>query len=47
MHDHISAIVADSLKVRRRYFAGHAEDVVRAASMIAVCFGVGGRVGRG
>jgi D-sedoheptulose 7-phosphate isomerase len=44
MHDHISSIVAESLEVKRRYFAEHAEDVVRAASMIAACFGAGGRV---
>ena len=44
MNDHISSIVADSLEVKRRYFAEHAEDVVRAASMIAACFGAGGKV---
>ncbi len=44
MHDHISSIVADSLEVKRRYFAEHAEDVVHAASMIAACFGAGGKV---
>ena len=44
MHERISSIVAESLEVKRRYFAEHAEDVVRAASMIAACFGAGGRV---
>lgn len=44
MHDHISSIIADSLEVKRRYFAEHSEEVVRAASMIAACFGAGGRV---
>jgi D-sedoheptulose 7-phosphate isomerase len=44
MHDHISSIVADSLEVKRRYFAEHSEEVVRAASMIAACFGAGGKV---
>jgi D-sedoheptulose 7-phosphate isomerase len=44
MHDRMSSIVAESLEVKRRYFAEHAEDVVRAASMIAASFGAGGRV---
>jgi D-sedoheptulose 7-phosphate isomerase len=44
MNNRISAIVADSLEVKRRYFAEHVEDVVRAASMIAACFGAGGKV---
>jgi D-sedoheptulose 7-phosphate isomerase len=44
MHDHISFIVAESLEVKRRYFAENSEEVVRAASMIAASFGAGGRV---
>ncbi len=44
MDERISAIVTDSLEVKRRYFAEHAEEVVRAASMIAACFGAGGKV---
>jgi D-sedoheptulose 7-phosphate isomerase len=44
MHEHISAIVAESIEVKRRYFAEHAEDVVRAASMIAASFSTGGKV---
>jgi D-sedoheptulose 7-phosphate isomerase len=44
MNERITAIVAESLEVKRRYFAEHAEEVVRAASMIAACFGAGGRV---
>ncbi|MCA1816277.1 MAG: D-sedoheptulose 7-phosphate isomerase [Acidobacteria bacterium] len=44
MHDRISTIVAESLEVKRRYFAEHAEEVVRAASMIAASFGAGGKV---
>lgn len=44
MHERISAIVAESIEVKRRYFAEHAEDVVRAASMIAATFGAGGKL---
>ena len=44
MHERISAIVAESVEVKRRYFAEHAEDVVRVASMIAASFGAGGKV---
>jgi D-sedoheptulose 7-phosphate isomerase len=44
MHERISTIVAESIEVKRRYFAEHAEDVVRAASMIAATFGAGGKV---
>ena len=44
MHERITAIVAESIEVKRRYFAEHAEDVVRAASMIAASFGAGGKV---
>src|ERR1041385_1381930 len=41
MKNHISSIVADSLEVKRRYFAEHAEDVERAALMIAEAFKAG------
>ncbi len=34
----ISAIVADSLEIKRRFFSEHAEDVQRAAGMIATAF---------
>ena len=44
MHERISTIVGDSIEVKRRYFAEHAEDVVRAASMIAAAFSTGGRL---
>lgn len=44
MTDHISAIVADSLEVKRRYFAEHAVDVERAAAMLADCFRAGGKL---
>jgi len=44
MINHISAIVAQSLEVKRRYFAGHAEDLVRAAEIIAESFRAGGKV---
>jgi D-sedoheptulose 7-phosphate isomerase len=43
MHERITAIVAESIEVKRRYFAEHAEEVVRAASMIAAAFGAGGK----
>jgi len=44
MIDHISAIVAQSLEVKRRYFAEHAGDLVLAAEIIAASFRVGGKV---
>lgn len=44
MIDHISSVVADSLEVKRRYFAEHAADVLRAARMIADCFNAGGKL---
>lgn len=44
MTDHISSIVADSLEVKRRYFAEHAADVERAARMMADCFRAGGKL---
>ena len=44
MTDHISSIVADSLEVKRRFFAEHAMDVERAARMMADCFRAGGKL---
>lgn len=44
MFDHISSIVAESLDVKRRYFAEHALEVERAATMIAECFSAGGKL---
>jgi D-sedoheptulose 7-phosphate isomerase len=44
MDEHIESIVADSLEVKRRYFAEHLSDVRRAAEMIADCFSVGGKL---
>src|SRR5260370_35918043 len=38
MSDRISAIVAESLDVKRRFFSEHAEDVQRAAELIAAVF---------
>ena len=38
MNEHISAIVAASLDVKRRYFDEHANEVERAATMIADAF---------
>jgi D-sedoheptulose 7-phosphate isomerase len=42
--DRIQSIVADSLDVKRRYFSEHAEQVARAARLIADCFGAGGKL---
>jgi D-sedoheptulose 7-phosphate isomerase len=44
MKERIATIVADSLEVKRRYFAEHEADVWRAAEMIADCFGRGGKL---
>jgi len=44
MIDHISAIVVQSLEVKRRYFAEHAGDLVRAAEIIAASYRAGGKV---
>ncbi|HEX8709309.1 MAG TPA: D-sedoheptulose 7-phosphate isomerase [Pyrinomonadaceae bacterium] len=44
MNNHISAIVADSLDVKRRYFAEHSGEVERAAGMIAEAFAAGGKL---
>lgn len=44
MPDTIASIVADSLEVKRRYFAEHADEVERAARLIAEAFGAGGKL---
>jgi len=44
LHERITAIVAASLEVKRRYFAAHAGEVARAAELLADCFRAGGRV---
>src|SRR3982751_1053216 len=44
MIDRIKSIVADSLDVKRRYFAEHAAEVERAGLMIADCFRAGGKL---
>ncbi|MDT4966720.1 MAG: D-sedoheptulose 7-phosphate isomerase [Acidobacteriota bacterium] len=44
MDERIESIVADSLEVKRRYFAEHSADVRRAAEMIAGCFASGGKL---
>ncbi|HEX8846156.1 MAG TPA: D-sedoheptulose 7-phosphate isomerase [Pyrinomonadaceae bacterium] len=44
MKNHISSIVADSLEVKRRYFAEHAAEVESAAKMIAEAFRSGGKL---
>jgi D-sedoheptulose 7-phosphate isomerase len=41
--DRISAIVADSLELKRRFFAAHAGDVQRAAGMITAALRAGGK----
>lgn len=41
MSERISAIVAESVEVKRRYFAEHAQDVERAARLLAEAFGAG------
>lgn len=44
MNERIEKIVADSLEVKRRYFAEHAADVERAATMMAEAFRAGGKL---
>jgi D-sedoheptulose 7-phosphate isomerase len=41
MNEHIESIIAESVAVKRHYFAEHAADVERAAVMIADCFRAG------
>jgi D-sedoheptulose 7-phosphate isomerase len=42
--ERISSTVSDSIEVKRRFFAGHSEEVERAASLIADCFRAGGKL---
>ena len=44
MTDRISAIVAESLEVKRRFFSEHGADVQRAADLIANAFKAGGKL---
>ncbi len=44
MIERIQSIVADSLKVKRDYFAEQAAEVERAAMLIAECFVAGGKL---
>jgi D-sedoheptulose 7-phosphate isomerase len=44
MNERIELIVAASLNVKQRYFAEHAADVERAATMMATCFRSGGKL---
>ena len=44
MTNRISAIVADSLETKRRFFEAHVDDVQRAAEMIAAAFKAGGKL---
>ena len=44
MNDRISAVVAESLEVKRRFFVTHAADVQRASDMIAAAFKSGGKL---
>lgn len=44
MLERISSIVADSIEVKQRYFAEHAEEVERAATIISACFAAGGKL---
>jgi D-sedoheptulose 7-phosphate isomerase len=44
MIDRISSIVAESIKVKSRYFAEHASDIMRASEMIADIFRAGNKL---
>ncbi len=44
MPNDIASIVADSIEVKRRYFAEHAGDVESAAQLIAESFSAGGKL---
>jgi D-sedoheptulose 7-phosphate isomerase len=44
MNERIEKIIAQSLEVKRRYFAEHAADVRRAATLMADCFRAGGKL---
>jgi D-sedoheptulose 7-phosphate isomerase len=42
--ERIHATVAESVEVKRRFFAEHASDVARAARLVAAAFGAGGKL---
>jgi D-sedoheptulose 7-phosphate isomerase len=44
MKERIQSIVSESVEVKRRYFSEHADEVVRAAMIIADCFRGGGKL---
>ena len=44
MTDRISSIVAESLELKRRYFAEHARDIQRAADIIVKAMKAGGKL---
>ncbi|HVS21353.1 MAG TPA: SIS domain-containing protein, partial [Pyrinomonadaceae bacterium] len=44
MTDRISAIVSQSLEVKRHFFEAHADEVQRAAEMITAAFKAGGKL---
>ncbi|HEY0079820.1 MAG TPA: D-sedoheptulose 7-phosphate isomerase [Pyrinomonadaceae bacterium] len=44
MIERISSIVAESLEVKRRYFAEHASEIAEAARVIAECLRAGGKL---
>ena len=44
MTDRISAIVADSLETKRRFFEAHADDVQHAAEIVSAAFKAGGKL---
>src|ERR1051326_3303626 len=44
MQSHISAIVADSLEVKRQFFDSHGDEVQRAASLISAAFKARGKL---
>jgi D-sedoheptulose 7-phosphate isomerase len=44
MKERIQSIVAESLDVKQRYFAEHAEQVARAAALISESFAAGGKL---
>ncbi|MBA2504017.1 MAG: D-sedoheptulose 7-phosphate isomerase [Pyrinomonadaceae bacterium] len=44
MHEQIASIVAESIETKKRFFAEHTEDVLRAGTMIADSFRAGGKV---
>ncbi len=44
MHERITSIVAASIEAKRRYFAEHTDEVLRAAQMLADCYHANGKV---